>query len=193
LGEEVLDLSTTYGFPFYTALGTAVRGGALVLQGQGEEGLAFLRQGLGGLYTTGTKPAPHWLVWQAELYGYVGQPAVGLRLLEQAMAQADTTGNYHAVAERHRLQGEFILALSAARTSEAETCFHEALAVAHRQQAKALELRAAMSLSRLWQWQGKRHEAHGLLAPIYTWFTEGFDTVDLREAQGLLTALGKGE
>jgi predicted ATPase len=132
------------------------------------------------------------LIWQAELYGYVGQPAAGLRLLEQAMVRAETTGNYHAIAEQHRLQGEFILALEATRASEAETCFHEALGVARRQQAKALELRAAMSLSRLWQWQGKRHEALNLLAPIYTWFTEGFDTEDLREAQSLLTALEKG-
>ena len=189
LAQEVLDVATPHGFPFYAALGTAVRGGALVRQGQGEAGLALLRQGLRGLYTTGTQPAPHWLVWQAELYGYVGQPAEGLRLLAEARVQADTTGNYHALAELYRLQGEFILALSAARASEAETCFHEALAVAHRQQAKALELRAAMSLSRLWQHQGKRAEASALLAPVYAWFTEGFDTPDLQEAQALLSAL----
>lgn len=189
LAEEVLDVATPHGFPFYAALGTAVRGGALVRQGQEEEGLALLRQGLRGLYTTGTQPAPHWLVWQAELYGSVGQPAAGLRLLDEARVQADTTGNYHALAELHRLQGECVLALSAARASEAETCFHEALAVAQRQQAKALELRAAMSLSRLWQRQGKRAEASALLAPVYAWFTEGFGTPDLQEAQALLSAL----
>jgi predicted ATPase len=151
--------------------------------------LALLRQGLRGLYTTGTQPAPHWLVWQAELYGYVGQPAEGLRLLAEARVQADTTGNYHALAELYRLQGECMLALSGMRASAAETCFREALAVARQQQAKALELRAAMSLSRLWQHQGKHAEAAALLAPIYAWFTEGFDTPDLQEAQALLSAL----
>ncbi|HEY5866596.1 MAG TPA: AAA family ATPase [Candidatus Tectomicrobia bacterium] len=189
LAEEVLDVAMPHGFPFYTALGTAVRGGALVLQGQGDEGLVLLRQGLGGLYTTGTQPAPHWLVWQAGLSGYAGQIEEGLRLLDEARIRADTTGNAHALAERHRLQGEFLLALAAAHASEAETCFHEALAVAQHQQAKALELRAAMSLARLWQRQGKHAEASACLAPVYAWFTEGFDTPDLQEAQALLSAL----
>jgi predicted ATPase len=129
------------------------------------------------------------LVWQAELSGYAGQIEEGLRLLDEARIQADTTGNAHALAERHRLQGEFLLALAAAHASEAETCFHEALAVAQHQQAKALELRAAMSLARLWQRQGKRAEASARLAPVYAWFTEGFDTPDLQEAQALLSAL----
>jgi DNA-binding winged helix-turn-helix (wHTH) protein/predicted ATPase len=189
LAEEVLDVAKPHGFPFYAALGTAVRGGALVRQGQGDAGLALLRQGLRGLYTTGTQPAPHWLVWQAELCGYAGRREEGLRLLDEARVKADTTGNYHALAELHRLQGEFALALSAARASEAETCFHAALTVARRQQAKALELRAAMSLSRLWQQQNKPDEASALLAPIYGWFTEGFDTPDLQEAQALLHVL----
>jgi predicted ATPase len=129
------------------------------------------------------------LVWQAELCGYAGRREEGLRLLDEARVKADTTGNYHALAELHRLQGEFALALSAARASEAETCFHAALTVARRQQAKALELRAAMSLSRLWQQQNKPDEASALLAPIYGWFTEGFDTPDLQEAQALLHVL----
>jgi predicted ATPase len=191
LAEEVLGLSTTHGFPFYAALGTALRGGALVRQGQGDMGFALLRQGLTALSTTGTQPAPHWLVWQAELYGYVGQPAVGLRLLEQAMVQADTTGNYHAVAELYRLQGEFGLAVSAEQVAEAEACFHRALDLARRQQAKSLELRAAMSLCRLWQRQGKRDAARHLLAEVYGWFAEGFDTADLQEAKALLEELGR--
>jgi predicted ATPase/DNA-binding winged helix-turn-helix (wHTH) protein len=192
LAEEVLSLATTHGFPFYAALGTALRGGACVRQGQGEEGFALLRQGLTALSTTGTQPAPHWLVWQADLYGAVGQPAAGLRLLEEAMVQADTTGNYHAVAELHRLKGECGLALSAERTAEAEACFHRALAMARRQQAKALELRAAMSLCRLWHRQAKRAAAWHLLAEVYGWFAEGFDTADLQEAKALLEELGGG-
>jgi predicted ATPase len=189
LAEAVLSVATTHGFPFYKALGTALKGGVLVRQGQGEAGLALLRQGLAALYHTGTQPAPHWLVWQAELYGYVGQPDEGLRLLEAALEQADATGNVHAVAELYRLKGEFFLALSAERVSEAAACFHQALTVARRQQAKILELRAAMSLSRLWQCQGKREEARLLLAEVYSWFSEGFATVDLQEARALLAAL----
>jgi DNA-binding winged helix-turn-helix (wHTH) protein/predicted ATPase len=186
LAEAVLGVATTHGFPFYEALGIALRGGAQVRQGQGEEGLALLRQGLAALYHTGTQPAPHWLVWQAELYGYVGQPAAGLHLLEEARVQTDTTGNLHALAELYRLKGEFLLAVSAEQAAEAEACFHEALAVARRQQAKIVELRAAMHLARLWQQQGKRDAAHGLLAPIYGWFTEGLDTADLQDAKALL-------
>jgi predicted ATPase len=91
----------------------------------------------------------------------------------------------------YRLQGELLLARSAERYVEAETCFHQSLDVARRQQAKSWELRAAMSLSRLWQQQGKRQAAHDLLAPVYGWFSEGFDIADLQEAQALLAALGE--
>ena len=90
---------------------------------------------------------------------------------------------------RDSLQGELLLARSAAHYAEAETCFCQALDVARHQQAKSWELRAAMSLSRLWQEQGKRAEAHELLAPIYGWFTEGFDIKDLQETKALLEAL----
>jgi predicted ATPase len=189
LAEEVLGIATTHGFPFYEALGTALKGGALVRQGQADVGLALLRQGLNGLYHTGTQPAPHWLVWQAELCGYVGQPAEGLKLLEEARVQADTTGNFHAVAELHRLKGEFLVASSAAAPAEVESCFRQALTVSRNQQAKTLELRAAVSLSRFWQRQGKRDPARHLLAEVYDWFTEGFDTADLKEAKALLEKL----
>ena len=90
----------------------------------------------------------------------------------------------------HRLKGELLLVLSTDKTTEAEACFRQALDIARRQEAKSLELRAATSLSRLWQQQGKRAVACALLAPIYGWFTEGFDTVDLREAKALLEKLG---
>src|SRR5262249_35776005 len=95
-------------------------------------------------------------------------------------------------AELHRLKGELLLVLSTDKTTEAETCFHQALDIARRQGAKSLELRAATSLSRLWQQQGKRAEARTLLAPIYGWFTEGFDTADLRGGKGLLDTCGGG-
>ena len=93
-------------------------------------------------------------------------------------------------AELHRLKGELLLALSREYDTEAEACFQQALNIACGQQAKAYELRAAMSLARLWRQQGKRATAYELLAPVYGWFTEGFDTADLQEAKALLDELG---
>ena len=101
----------------------------------------------------------------------------------------DPSGQRYCEAELHRLKGELLLLRSADQHAAAEACFHQALDVARRQQTKSFELRAALSLSRLWQQQGKRQEAHDLLAPIYHWFTEGFDTADLQETRALLEAL----
>jgi predicted ATPase len=109
--------------------------------------------------------------------------------LAKALATVHKTGERFYEAELYRLQGELLLAQSMCQTAEAEACFHQALAVARHQQAKSLELRATMSLSRLWQHQGKRDAAHQRLAEIYGWFTEGFDTADLQEAKVLLEAL----
>ena len=111
-------------------------------------------------------------------------------MLSEAVAAAHNFGEHWYEAERHRLKGDLLLALSADHQAEAEACLHQALAIARRQQAKSWELRAAMSLSRLWQQQGKRTEAHQLLGEIHAWFTEGFDTADLQEAAALLEALG---
>jgi predicted ATPase len=120
-----------------------------------------------------------------------GQVEEGLQLLAEALAVAHDTGECRWNAELHRFKGEFLLARPAAQHAEAETCFRQALAIARRQQAKSLGLRAAMSLARLWQRRGKRAEACELLAPVYGWFTEGFDTADLQEARALLEELGR--
>jgi predicted ATPase len=120
----------------------------------------------------------------------VGQVEEGLKLLAEAAVAVDK-GERYWEAELYRLKGELLLAGSAAHHTEAGISFRQALDVARHQQAKSLELRAAMSLARLWQHQGQRDAAHQLLAPICDWFTEGFDTADLREAKGLLAALGK--
>ena len=119
----------------------------------------------------------------------MGRTEEGLSALAEALAQVDKTGARLHEAELYRLKGELLLALSTDHDAEAEACFHHALGVARRQQAKALELRAVTSLSRLWQQQGKRQEAHQLLAELYGWFTEGFDTKDLQEAKTLLEEL----
>ena len=160
-------------------------------QGQGEEGIAQIHQGLAAWGATGAKVfRPYGLTLLAEAYAKVGQREAGLIRLAEALAVVDDTGERRWEVELHRLKGELLLAHSAAHDAEAEACFRQALDTARRQQAKSWELRAAMSLSRLWQRQGKRTEAHELLASIYDWFTEGFDTADLQEAKALLEELG---
>jgi predicted ATPase len=130
----------------------------------------------------------------AEAYGRVGQPEAGLTVLADALAAVASTGERFWEVELYRLKGELLLQArgqhGGSEDTAAEDCFHHALAIAHRQQARLWELRAAMSLSRLWQQQDKRTTAYALLAPVYGWFTEGFDTADLQEANGLLDALG---
>jgi predicted ATPase len=125
----------------------------------------------------------------AEAYQSVGQPREGLTVLTDAVCRVGTTGERWREAELHRLRGELLLTVSANNHCEATSCFRQALAIARHQQAKSLELRTAMSLSRLWQQQGKHQDAYDLLAPVYGWFTEGFDTADLQEAKELLEEL----
>jgi len=125
----------------------------------------------------------------AEAYGKAGQPEAGLQVLAEAMMRMATTEERWWEAEVSRLQGELLLQLPSPDVPQAEAAFLRALEVARRQQAKALELRAALSLCRLWQKQGQRAAARQLLAEIYGWFTEGFDTADLQEAEGLLDRL----
>jgi predicted ATPase len=132
---------------------------------------------------------PYFLTLLAETSGEAGQPDAGLRLLDEAHAIMDSTQERFYEAEVHRVQGALVLAQAADQRALAETCFQHALDVARRQQARSWELRAAMSLGRLWQQQGKQAEARELLAPIYGWFTEGFDTADLQEAKTLLEEL----
>jgi predicted ATPase len=113
-----------------------------------------------------------------------------LTTLREALTLVETTGERYYEAELHRLQGELLLQ-AAPDVARAEACFQQALDIARRQQAKSLELRAAMSLGRLWQQQGKHQDAYDLLAPVYGWFTEGFDTADLQEAKAILNELGR--
>jgi predicted ATPase len=166
-----------------------LRGRALVEQGQVAEGLAQIRQGMADWEATGAQIRSFTLMLLADAYRHMGHLEEGLRVLAEAEAVAQARGERFMAAELSRLTGELLLAQSAAHQVAAETCFQQALAVARRQQAKSLELRAAMSLTRLWQRQGKRAEARELLAPVYGWFTEGFDTADLQEAKALLEAL----
>jgi class 3 adenylate cyclase/tetratricopeptide (TPR) repeat protein len=165
-------------------------GWALAAQGQYEAGMAKMRQGIAALQTIGVKMGlPGLLVRLAEACGNSGQAEEGLRLLAEALAVMDNTGERILETELYRIKGMLLLQQTVPDAPQAEACFQQALAVARRQQTKSWELRAAISLSRLWQRQGKRDAARELLAPIYDWFTEGFDTADLQEAKALLEAL----
>jgi predicted ATPase len=161
------------------------------MQGQGEEGLALLRQGIAAYRATGAAVCvPYYCTLLADVSARLGHTEDGL----QALAEAHTLVEQHEErwweAEVCRLRGVLLLRQPGTPQAEAETWLQRALDVARRQEAKSLELRAAMSLARLWQEQGKRAEARDLLAPIYGWFTEGFDSTDLQEAKGLLEELG---
>jgi predicted ATPase len=188
--EAAISLATEQGFPSWMAQGSVLHGWALAQQGQAQEGIAQLTQGLSAWRATGAEQARAYiLALLAEAYGTIAQPASGLTVLAEALTLAETTGDRWYDPELYRLKGALLLQQSPDHHVEAEACFHQAIAIAQNQQAKSFELRAATSLARLWQQQGKRQEAHDLLAPVYHWFTEGFDTADLQEAKALREAL----
>jgi len=188
--DAAVALSTEQGLPLWTAVGTILRGWALAMQGQGEEGMAQARQGIAAWRATGAAlHVPYYCTVLAEVSDHLGYPEDGLQALAEAHTLVEQQEERWWEAEVSRLRGVLLLRRTGTPPVEAETWLQQALDVARRQEAKSLELRAAMSLSRLWQQQGKRAEAHELVAPIYSWFTEGFDTADLREARALLEEL----
>jgi predicted ATPase len=189
--EAAVTLSTAQGFPQYMAMGTSLRGWALAMQGQGETGMAQVRQGIVALRTTGAAlHVPYLCTVLADVSAHLGHTADGLQALAEAHTLVEQQEQRMWEAEVCRLRGVLLLRQTETPPAEAEPWLQRALDVARRQEAKALELRAAMSLARLWQQQGKPAEARELLAPMYGWFTEGFDTADLQEAMALLHELG---
>jgi predicted ATPase len=217
--EALLALANERGFAQRVTQGMLLRGGALVGQGEVEEGMAQIRQGLTAYWATGRGVGvAYFLALLAAAYGQVGQAEEGLALIAEALAVVDKTGERHWEAELYRIKGELIFQSSVQRlgsrvqenrkskiktrkskiaspqsltpsTQDAEACFLKAVDIARKQQAKSWELRAVISLSRLWQQQGKKVESHEMLSEIYNWFTEGFDTKDLQEAKVLLAEL----
>jgi predicted ATPase len=188
--ETAIPMSSEHGFVEWLTFGQILQGWAVAVQGQGEAGIAQMRAGLAIWEAMGNELYRAYQLMQlAEVYGTVGQAEEGLRVLAEAWAGVPHREGRFFEAELARLEGELLLARSAEHYAEAETCFRQALNIARQQQAKSWELRTAVSLTRLWQGQGKRAEAHELLAPVYGWFTEGFDTADLQEAKALLEAL----
>jgi DNA-binding winged helix-turn-helix (wHTH) protein/predicted ATPase len=185
--EALLTLATAEGFAFFVAMGTCWRGWVLAMQNQDAAGLAQLRQGMAAVADEGhTQARPLCLILLAEAVGHVGQVEDGLRLLAEARTVLEATGQGDLLVDTYRLQGALLLQQAVPDGVQAEACFQQALTIARRQQAKSWELRVALSLARLWQLRGKRQEAYDLLAPVYGWFTEGFDTADLQEAKALL-------
>ena len=188
--EAVLALGHEHGFRVMVAQGTILRGWARALQQSGA-GMAQMRQGLADLHAMGTEHFQPWFrVPLVEACGRAGLIDEGCTLLDDALRITHATGERVMEGELYRLKGELCLMRSADQHTEAEACFQQALEVVRQQQAKSLELRVAMSLGRLWQRQGKRAAAYQLLAEVYGWFTEGFDTADLQEARALLETLG---
>jgi predicted ATPase len=187
--EALMTVATEQEFPLHLAQAMPLRGWTLAESGRVEEGLAQIHQGLAAYQATGaTRDRPYYLALLAEASAKVGQTTEGLAALAEALATLAKSGVPWWEAELYRLRGELLL-LAADNEAAAEVCFHQALDSARRRQVRSLELRTAMSLARLWLRQGKRQEAHDLLAPIYSWFTEGFETADLQEAKALLDEL----
>jgi predicted ATPase len=188
--EALLTLATAQELTHMVGWGRFWQGWALTMHGQRMTGLAQMHQGMQVVLATGQELSRTYCrVVLADAAGQGGQVEEGLRLLAEALTMFEAGQQGELLAEAYRLQGEFLLCQAVSNATQAEACFQQTLEVARRQQTKSYELRAASSLSRLWQQQGKYAEARELLAPLYSWFTEGFDTADLQEAQALLDAL----
>jgi len=189
--EGVIALCVEHGFPSWLAMATSVRGWAMAEQGcNEEEGIAQIEEGLAAARTTGTGLwRPHLLCLLAEAYGKADRLDGGLRALAEALTAAEENENRVYESEIHRLKGELLLRLGDSNAAKAQNCFERAIEIARSQSAKSMELRATVSLTQLLAKRGRREEARKMLAEIYGWFTEGFDTADLKDAKALLDEL----
>ena len=188
--EAAMEMSAEQGTPWFLAYGTVLRGWARAALNQGEDSIAEIQQGIAAYRATGSQTwLPFFLALQAETYAWFERIDDGLASVAEGLAIADKTEERCWQAELIRIKGNLLLAASSNSPGEVESCFLRALDTARREQAKSWELRAATSLSRLWRSQGKKAEARQLLAETYGWFTEGFDTPDLRDAKALLDEL----
>jgi class 3 adenylate cyclase/predicted ATPase len=188
-GEEEVAIATEQGFPFWHALGTLHRGAGMLLQGRGEESLPLLLKGFTAFRATGAEVrVPSYLGMLGGAYTQLARFEDAHRVLDEALAVAEKNDDRCYEAEVHRLRGELLLAESPHQAAAAEDCFRQAIETARRQQSKAWELRATMSLARLWR-QGRRDEARATLAAVYDTYTEGFTTPDLVDAAALLETL----
>jgi predicted ATPase len=190
MADALIALSDDYGFPFWHVFGTFIRYALLTEEGQLQEGIVGMRSVLEGIRARGAVMGLSWyLSTLAWAHGKAEAAEEGLAVVAEAVEFVVKTGERFMEAELHRVKGELLLARTPADPAGAEASFRDALEVARRQSEKSYELRAATSLASLWQRQGRKEESRELLAPVYSWFTEGFDTRDLKEAKVLLEAL----
>ena len=188
--DEVVSLADQKGAPFWKAGGASLRGGVLALAGKASDAVPIITSGVNGWRSTGASVyLPMWLSYLARAYAELGQRDKAWYTIDEAITATKTSRERWCEAEVHRVAGDIELKSSTPDAAKAEDYFERALSIAREQQAKSWELRAAMSMARLWRDQGKRQQAHDLLAPVYGWFTEGFDTLDLKEAKSLLEQL----
>jgi predicted ATPase len=183
--DQLVAVATEQGFPVYRAVGTIHRSWVTVKNGNVAEGISLLRSGSAAYRATGTEMwTPHFLALQARACEIAGKIEEGLTLLDDALQVVERAGVRWLAAELHRQKGQLLLRQG--HFEAAEELYRKGLSIAEEQGAKLWELRAAASLARLRRDQGRRDEARDLLAPVYGWFTEGFDTPDLKEAKALL-------
>lgn len=188
LGEACVHFCAGRGFSYWIPGGEYCHGWGLAQQGQVDDGIVLMRRGIADLEITGEASHTQRLASLAEVCGQARRMEEGLAILDDALAAVHRSAERFYEAEIHRIRGELLL-LQGADEAEAEACFQRAIKIARQQSARMWELRATVSLCRLWQRQGKRKKARKRLAQIYGWFSEGFDTPDLQEAQALLEAL----
>ena len=189
-GEVLLGFAQEHVMPQWLAIGTFTLGWARWHSGDREAGEKEMRNGMALFREQGIRfPLPLCTVLLAEIEGEIGRIGPALTTLDDALADAERTGQHHFDVELHRQRGALLLRKTPNDVAAAEAAFMRAIEVAHSQQTRTFELRAAMSMARLLCDQGKPRQARGLLAPVYGWFTEGFDTRDLKEAKALLEAL----
>ena len=187
--EEAMALVEEMGFVGFSAIPTTCYGAALIAQGRYEEGVAGMRRGLSACRATGGTPRAGDLCFLAYGLGRIGRAQEGLQVLEEGIASVAKTGEQINRPDLHHVKGRLLLAQNPSDVAEAERCFRTAIEIARGQSARMAELRATTSLARLLAKQGRRDEARAMLAEIYNWFTEGFDTADLKEAKALLDEL----
>jgi len=189
-GNDCVALASEHGFAYWAALGRVLHGWADAQRGEATTGIARIRDGMAALEATGARVnTPFYLTLLAEALALAGKIEEALAILDDALATAAVSGATGWSAEIHRLRGELTGRLLYPDPAKAEESFRTALAIAREQGTRGYELRAATSLARLWREQGRQTEARDLLAPVYDWFTEGFDTQDLKDSAKLLSEL----
>jgi class 3 adenylate cyclase/predicted ATPase len=187
--EALSTLCAEHRFAHLAGMATLLRGWAVSTKGRSTEGVELVKEGLSATRAIGVQRLSFQLAMLAEAYGLAGETDKALEALTEALEVIEKTGERRWEPEVYRLKGDMLLVRAEQDASEAETCYDRAIELSRRQEAKLFELRAVRSLSGLWRDQGRHKEARALLAPVYNWFTEGFDTADLKEAKTLLTNL----